>query len=77
MENQNKINKFFELKVVGIIIFICFVFYIVLFLTIHFTSSPEKRPSFLFWDDRRQGYTPDPLNDRYWELRKKDINKDN
>lgn len=67
-----KENNLIGLKIVGMVIGICAIFYVILFLAINYTSSPEKHPSSLLWDNKRQGYTPDPLKDRYWELRKKE-----
>ncbi|BDQ04996.1 MAG: hypothetical protein KatS3mg084_0514 [Candidatus Dojkabacteria bacterium] len=66
MGNENWI---IEVKAILLILAICSLFYIFLFTLVHLTSSPEKRPPYLFWDDRRQGYTKDILEDRYWEIR--------
>lgn len=67
MGNENWI---IEVKAILLILAVCSLFYIFLFTLVHFTSSPENRPPYLFWDDRKQGYTKNILEDRYWEILK-------
>ncbi len=68
MGNQNWIIEF---KAILLILAVCSLFYIFLFALVHLTSSPEHRPPYLFWDDRKQGYTKNILEDRYWEILKR------
>lgn len=57
-------QKRLGLKIMLAMLAIGLVFYIAMFLAWNLTNSPENRPTSFWWDDKKQGYVENPLEDR-------------
>lgn len=66
MTSQSKIVKDWGAKEISIfVIGISILLYIIVFLVWNFTNSSSHRPTWVLWDDHREGFVQDPLDDRF------------